>query len=301
MEIIYYNSNLQFENLGVTIGAYDGIHNGHIKIFKTLSVLDIPKAVISFDIHPDYVLNKRKDFGNVLTNEEKANILSLYNIDYLIILNKDILNLSYDEFNKVLIKLGVSTIVVGEDFRYGKNALGSVETLKDFNLIKVGLLMDNNVKLSSNTIREYLTQGKVDELEKYGFNLFEVSGVVTKGAGLGHKLGFPTANLSLKDKYSNIRKGVYAVEVYINDTNINNTYKYIGVCNVGVNPTVNTQDKIRLEVFLINENIDLYNKVIRVVFKKFIRDEKKFDSVEELVKQINSDVYYTINYLGDKV
>ena len=295
MLIINYTKDLHFEKLGVTIGAYDGIHNGHIKIFNTLSKLDIPKAVITFDVHPDYVLKKRENFGKVLTNEEKARLLSAFYIDYLIVLNQDILNLSYDEFNEVLINLGVQTVVVGEDFRYGKGALGSIETLGKFNLIKIDLIMDKDVKLSSNTIRNYLSLGKVDELQKYGFGLFEVSGTVTKGAGLGRKFGFPTANISLGEKYSNIRKGVYAVEVYINNQNS----KHIGICNVGINPTVNTQDKIRLEVYLINEKIDLYDKEIKVVFRKFVRDEKKFDSVDDLTEQIKSDVEYVLNYLGE--
>ncbi len=292
-KIINYSSDLKFNNLAVTIGAYDGIHNGHIAIFKKLSEQKSLKAVITFDVHPDYVLNKRKDTGKILTIEEKARVISKYNIDYLIILDSTILDLSYFEFNDILTSLGVKTIVVGSDFRYGKSAIGSTDTLDSFNLIVIDLIMDNKQKLSSNTIREYLRLGKVDELTKYGFDLFEITGVVTSGAKLGRKLGFPTANISIGDKYTDIRKGVYATNVIIDNKT------YLGVCNIGINPTVNTQDKTRLEVFIIDENIDLYDKKIKVVFRKFIRDEKKFIDTDELVSQITKDVELTKKFLGE--
>ena len=298
-EIIYYNKDLKINNLSVTIGAYDGIHNGHIQILKALKELNSPKAVITFMNHPDYVLNKRENYGDILTIEEKVKIFNRYDINYLIILPDDVFELTYLNFNNLLSNLGVKNIIVGEDFKYGKNALGNINTLTGFNVNAIKLVLESSDdklasenKLSSQTIRKYLSDGMVDKLQNFGMPYFSVIGKVTQGAKLGRVFGFPTANIPLGNKYSNIRKGVYAVKVIIGSK------EYIGVCNVGINPTVNTQNTPRLEVYIINEKLDLYECEIEVIFKKFIRPEIKFASIDDLSKQISNDVQNVKKYFN---
>ncbi len=273
------------ESLSVTIGAFDGIHQGHIKIFQNLAYNDLKTAVISFKIHPDYSLNKRVNQGNIMTIEEKTKIFENYGIDYLILLEPEILKMSYIDFNNLLKRIGVKRVVVGKEFHYGYQGIGTCDTLKDdFILLSLDIQKDGQKKMSSETIRKLLQEGKVDELTTKGYPEYTITGVVEHGKALGSKLGFPTANLSMTNKYIGIKKGVYQTTVQIDDR------EYLGICNVGINPSTDTLANPRLEVHIIGLNEDIYNKYITVKFQKFIREEMKFTNLDDLKKQINKDI-----------
>ena len=279
-------------SLIATIGSFDGIHIGHKKLFQSL--VDKKKeynnlyktAVFTFELHPDYYLKKRNNVGLIESDKDKFQCFKDYEIDYVFQLSNSVLSLSYEEFHEfILDKYNTKIIVVGDDFKYGANASGNVDTLKKKYEV-VSLLITNNSgeKLSSNMIRNYLEKGEVGKIKSVlGHNYF-VEGVVAKGAGLGRKLGFPTANIEVDEKCYLMLEGVYETKVYINKK------EYFGITNVGKNPTVNTQVKPRIETYILGFNGDLYGKTIKVEFLEFIRGEQKFSSVDELKQTIMNNV-----------
>ena len=285
MEVIKYNTQLRLSSLSVTIGAFDGIHNGHKKLFQNLFFEGLKTAVITFSTHPDYLLGKRENEGYLDSFEEKLKTFESYKIDYVILLDKDVLNKTYDEFNIILENIGVKRVVVGKEFRYGKGGFGNIQTLQSkFQVEAVDLVIDGDSKMSSQVMRDLLSQGKVSDLIERGYEPFSISGVVDHGKKMGSKLGFPTANISFNDKFTGLMKGVYKVKVNIGENS------YMGVCNIGVNPSIDNLEKPRLEVNILDYDDDLYGKKIKVTFLKFIRPEIKFSSIEELKERVNKDI-----------
>ena len=291
MKTIYLNKDnlniLKNEELDITIGAYDGIHQGHLEVLKALVSGKVSKhtAVLTFLIHPDIYLHKRSDDGFIESLKEKEDIFKNMNIDYLIILNNDILNYTYLEFNSFLKEINVKRVVVGCDFVYGKGAKGSVTTLEeDFLVTTVDLVKDDKGKLSSSDIRKALQDGNIKKVNELLENDFSISGKVLHGEGIGKSLGFKTANLSPNNIYHDLRKGVYEVNVIIDKKS------YLGIANFGFNPSLNEVSAPRLEVHIFDYDKDLYDKNIKVVFVSFIRDEMKFQSKEELIEQIKRDI-----------
>ncbi len=296
MEIIYLYSH-SFKEISnseismiATIGAFDGLHLGHKMLIDLLNENsgNLKKMVITFNIHPDYSLNKRFDNGNLTSREAKEKFFEDNKIDYYVVLGEDILEYSFQEFNqKVLKKLHVSKVVVGKDFKYGKNKMGNIESLKrDFDVIECPLIVSNGQKMSSQRIREHLENGDVELIREILGENYKVSGIVQKGAGLGRKLGFPTANILLNSNNYMIMNGVYACFLRVeNDPNT-----YLAVVNVGKNPTINTQKFPRIEAHIIDYNEDLYGKQIVLEFLKLIRKEIKFASVDDLICEINKNV-----------
>lgn len=290
MEIIFLNLNAIkpiYNNLSITIGAYDGIHKGHQAVLERLikGKMNYQTAVFTFDIHPDYSLNKTSAQGMINDFKDKFEVFSSFNIDYLFVLPKDILSLTALEFNDLLKRLNVRKIVVGNDFVYGANKSGDIETLrKDFEVDVVDEVTYQNERISSTKIRKYLSMGNFKELKNMMLTNFEITGKVIEGSHIGEILGFRTANIDVDEKYQVLKNGVYKVFVIINDK------KYLGVANYGINPTCNLLNKPRLEVHILNFYKDIYNETIKVVFDEFIRSEIKFNSKDELIRQIKIDV-----------
>lgn len=284
----------KIDDLICTIGAYDGIHQGHKKIFQTMKDIKTNQekmAVVTFNFHPDFLLNKRGYDGKLENFEEKSIVLAKYGFDYLIVLNttKELLNKTYIEFNQILKALGAKKIVVGEDFKYGYKGLGNCETLKvDFQTTVVKLALDENEeKISSNHIRLLLEEGKVEEILRYTGSYYKIIGKVTYGKKIGSTIGFPTANIPLS--FTKIRFGVYAVRVLFEDK------VYIGIANAGTNPTIGDNIKPLLEVNIFDFDKDIYGKVIEVELLEFVRDQKRFENIDDLRKQIALDIEYIKN------
>lgn len=278
-----------------TIGMFDGVHLGHQKILERMK--NIAKGVfktivITFYPHPDYVLNKRKDYGYIDILENKVANLSKYDIDYVLVIDftKEFATLSSEEFINIIKTVNIVTFVIGSDFKFGYKGQGNYRDLMKIALVDVvEEVKYKDDKLGSNTIRNLLSIGNVSQANKLLGRNYSISGIVKYGRQIGHKLGFPTANIDVEETF--LKNGVYISKVFISDDS------YYAVCNLGNNPTLNYVNKRRLEVHIINFKEDIYNQYITVEFIDFIRDEIKFETKEQLIKQISEDVEKVKQYI----
>ena len=298
----YINSSFEEinieEKLCLTIGNFDGIHKGHREIIKNLlqktKISKFKSAILSFTPHPKIYFQKQNNFM-INSQLKKKEILESLGLDYLIDLhfNKKFTQLNHLEFeDKILLdKLNAKRILIGRDFQYGNQRKGNIETLRIFcennkiQLNEIDLIVDeqNNNKISSSKIRENLNSGNIELANKDLKRIFSISGKVIKGDQRGRTIGIPTANIQYPQNTIIIPYGVYAVETKIDG----NTY--FGIVNFGVRPTFNKEKPI-VEAYLFDFDNDIYDKNIELFFHKQIRQEKKFNGIKELLKQINLDI-----------
>ena len=295
---IYRNTNLKNEHCkGVlAIGNFDGIHLGHQKVIRDAKPQanknKLPFGIMTFEPMPVMFFNKKIKNHRINSLDQKINQFKKLKIDFLIIkkFNKKFSRLTAEKFIEKIIfkKTKCKYLYVSNNFRFGFKRKGNIRTLKKFgkkfnyrNLIIKPFKKKNNV-ISSTLIRKKIREGKIKEANKLLNRNWSVDGKVIKGKKRGRKIGFPTCNLKMGN-YVIPRFGVYAVKVKTSDFNKN------GVANVGFRPTFNGQSLL-LETNIFGINKNLYNKVISVSFKKFIRPEKKFKNFEYLKKQIKFDI-----------
>lgn len=281
----------------ITIGTFDGVHIGHKKILERLinsaKLLEIESTVLTFFPHPRMVLQQDSNIKLLNTIEEKEMILSNLGLDFLIIhpFSKEFSRLSAIEFVRDILvnKLNTKKIIIGYDHRFGRNRNADINDLRnygttfDFNVEEITAQEIDDVSVSSTKIRKALAEGDVSKANSYlGYN-YMLTGIVTKGKGLGRQLNFPTANIYIKEDYKLIPKnGVYAVKAQLNSSTV------FGMMNIGYNPTVNGTEKT-VEVHFFDFNKDLYGKKIQVDILDRIRDEVKFDSLDDLKNQLAKD------------
>ena len=295
---IYRNTNLKNKHSkGVlAIGNFDGIHLGHQKVIRDAKQQanknKLPFGIMTFEPMPVMFFNKKIKNHRINSLDQKINQFKKLKLDFLIIrkFNKKFSKLTAEKFIEKIIfkKTKCKYLYVSNNFRFGFKRKGNIRTLKKFgkklnyrNLIIKPLKKKNNV-ISSTLIRKKIREGKINEANKLLNRNWSVDGKVIKGKKRGRKIGFPTCNLKMGN-YVIPRFGVYAVKVKTSDFNKN------GVANVGYRPTFNGQSLL-LETNIFGINKNLYNKVISVSFKKFIRPEKKFKNFEYLKKQIKFDI-----------
>ena len=291
-------SNFKEQNLCLTIGNFDGIHKGHQLIINEIilnSNSDLYKsAVMSFTPHPRIFFDHSKEVINILTKEEKLKILKEMGIQIYIdfIFDENLSNLSAEDFIKKIIitKLNTKKIIVGSDFRFGKNRTGDIEILKslskelDFQLIKIDTVNkeNSNTKYSSSYIRELIKGGSFEKVSQILGRNWNIKGKVIEGDQRARQNNFPTANIKPQNTILP-KKGVYCVKALVGE-NI-----YNGISNFGFRPTVNGS-LLLLETHLFDFNEDIYGKELTVEFQAFIRSEQKFENFEELTKQIKKDI-----------
>ena len=293
------NDNLKSARGGVyALGNFDGVHLGHKEIIsKVIDISiskNIPSGVLIFDPHPRNYFNPK--LGDFILSDIKtrSHLLEKTKLDFLGILKFDdfMSNLSPREFIEKIIKnrVGVSHLIVGYNFRFGKNREGDVEILSkicsEFNIDLTIIKQVKNMELtiSSSKIREAIEELDFQKVKKIIGDYWKILGEVIEGDKRGREIGFPTANILL----NNLIKpdfGVYAVKIdYNNDT-------YDGIANFGVRPTFDkTKSLPILEVHLFNFSDNLYGKEIIISFVDFIRKEKKFNGLESLKSQIQLDI-----------
>ena len=267
------------DSLALMLGNFDGFHKGHRALLDTLEKINIKKGLLTFYPHPLKIL-KNFDFKYLDTIEDKEINLS-DKLDYLIVLmtSKEILNSSKEDFINFLKNNNVSDIVCGNDYTFSKNKCGTVDDLKNFNLHIVPDYKINGIRVSSTLIRDLIRNGKVLETKDYLNRFYEIKGTVTHGSELGRTIGFPTANIC-ENEYLFPQNGVYFGYAIVDNK------KYYGMINIGINPTFNLISSRRLEINILDFDKYIYDKTIRVGFIKQLRDEKKFNSKEELVNTL---------------
>ena len=295
---IYKNANLNKKHCNgvIAIGNFDGLHLGHQKVIKEAKQKakknKIPFGVMTFEPVPVMFFNNKIKNHRINSLEQKKNQLKKFKLDFLIIIrfSKNFSSQSAEEFIKKIIykKTKCKYLYVSKNFKFGFKRKGNIRTLKKFekkyyfkNIITKPFKRKNKI-ISSTFIREKIRSGKIVEVNKLLNRNWSVIGKVIKGQRRGHKIGFPTCNLRLKN-YVIPKLGVYAVKVKYKNFNKK------GIANVGYRPTFNGQN-ILLETNIFGFNKNLYNKVININFYKFIRPEKKFRNLNYLKKQIQLDI-----------
>ena len=270
------------------IGAFDGVHKGHIELINKTKEINKNFQIVTFDEIPKLYFDK--SLKPLLDNKNKNNIFNDLKPTNLIYLKFDEINqLSSDEFLKYLdINLRTKKIVVGKDFKFGKNRSGDVDNIISYfgkdNVILLSDYIIDNEKVSSTKIRNFLDTGNIQKANNFLGREYELSGLVVKGKKLGSKIGFPTANLQLNNDLYLPQFGVYEISCIVN----RNLFK--GILNIGITPTVLNSKKVKIEAHLFNFNENIYDKNIVIQLKKFIREEIKFNSIDDLIKQINIDI-----------
>ena len=298
MKVFHGIENYSYSTKSIlTIGTFDGVHIGHQKIIRSLvsraKEKKLQANLLTFFPHPRMILQKETKIKLIDTQKEKESILKSLGIDNLIIhpFSKDFSKLSAREFIRDLLveKLGISSLYIGYDHRFGKNREATVENLVefgkiyDFEVITIPAQDVSLITVSSTKIRKAIEKSEFEKVNQFLGRPFEVNGTIIKGDGLGRTIGFPTANLEVDEEYKLIpKKGVYLVKVFFKEN------KYLGMMNIGNRPTIDGGNQTQ-EVHLFDFNQSIYGDTIKVCFLKKIRNEKKFDSLEELKKQLLKD------------
>ena len=295
---IYKNADLNKKHYNgvIAIGNFDGLHLGHQKVIKEAKQKakknKIPFGVMTFEPVPVMFFNNKIRNHRINSLEQKKDQLKKFKLDFLIIIkfNKIFSSQSAEEFIKKIIfkKTRCRYLYVSKNFKFGFKRQGNIKTLKkfekkyNFKNIVTKPYKKGNITISSTFLRKKIRLGKIEQVNKLLNRNWSINGKVIKGHRRGRKIGFPTCNLKLSD-YVVPKLGVYAVKV--KSTNFYNN----GIANIGYRPTFNGQNLL-LETNIFGINKNLYNKVISIKFKKFIRSEKKFRDLKHLKKQIKLDI-----------
>ena len=303
MDVIkIYNEIPKLDNLVCAIGQFDGLHVAHLKLVEeTLRIgkeKNLKTGLITFDPHPDFILNKQNNKTYLTPLENKIKLIESLNLDYLIIINFTIEVASLDPsifVNKYLTSLGVKEIVCGFDFKFGKFGKGRPNHIIEYsnneiNVTVIDEIKFNEEKIGTTQIKELLSVGKVDIVKELLGRYYSITSTVIKGSQIGSKIGVPTANLLIKEDFFDVLSGVYSVIVKVNNQ------KHLGVCNIGHNPSFNFQASKRLEIHIIDFNEDIYDEEVEVSFIKYIRGETVFKDIDLFKEQIKKDISNTLVY-----
>lgn len=309
-ELVYLKDVKHDPNSVVTVGTFDGVHAGHRAILDTVlkkaEERNARSVIVTFDPHPREIISPGDAGIKLLTTlQERREILEELGIDIMVVIpfDRDFSLLSSEEFVRDIIynKIGVGEFVIGYDHQFGKNREGSIETIEQqgkklgFDAYVVSKREVGAKTVSSTAIRNTISEeGDVEQAAKFLQRMYRLNGMVVHGDKRGKKIGYPTANIKPEDARKIIPKdGVYAVKVRFEGE------WYGGMMNIGTRPTF--EDKQRtLEVHLFEFDEDIYGKEVQVRFIKRIRDEEKFNGIEELVDQLEKDRKAALEALSKK-
>ena len=286
------------KNSILLIGNFDGLHLGHQKLFKLANnykkKFKLKIGVVTFEPMPKMYFNKSIKNFRISNLSQKTKILKTLDIDFVIIkkFDKRFSKIkSYNFIKNILYRnLKAKYIFVSDNFKFGNKREGNVNQLiknekeLKYKIIKPKPLILKNKLISSTLIRNLLSKGKLEYANMLLGRKWSINSKVQKGRQMGKKIGFPTCNMDIKD-YVIPKLGVYGVKIHQK----NNTKILKGIANIGYRPTFN-QKKLLLEVYIFNFSGNLYNKYLTIEFINFIRKEKKFKNINQLKKQINSDL-----------
>lgn len=298
VDIIYSSPQKVRENTLIILGNFDGLHIGHISVIenglKYAKEHLLKSGVFMFENHT-------RNVKLITPNELKFDILEDIAPDFLYIekFNEELMKKSPEEFVQMLIKkLGMRAVCIGYDYRFGHMAQGDANTMYklgkkyNFDVIVADKIMLDDITVSSTYIRDLITAGNVKKATRFLGRHFVIEGKVEEGLRNGTKLGFPTANISINEFALLPKNGVYAGYTTVDKK------QYKSVINVGNNPTFDAQ-KITVESHIIDFDEDIYGKNAIISFAEYIREDKKFNSLEELIKQISKDKEIATKILGE--
>ncbi|MCT4507950.1 MAG: bifunctional riboflavin kinase/FAD synthetase [Tepidibacter sp.] len=303
MKIITDLKNVKIkQDTVVTIGNFDGVHKGHQKIIKDTILIaknkKMKSVLFTFTNHPVNFFEKNK-LKNIITKEEKYEIINKMGIDIIVSVpfNEYIINLNPQEYiQEILVdKLHAKQVVIGHDFRFGQNRGGNARFLENigktygFDVKIMNPICLKNTRISSTYIRNLIQTGDVHKVKQVLGRDYEIKGIVVHGKKIGRDLGFPTINLKYDSNILVPKTGVYHTKVNI-DGKI-----YDGATNVGYSPTVK-QNEFTVETHILEYSGNLYKKEVYINFTRRIRDEIKFDTIQDLKKQMNMDIKNIISY-----
>ena len=281
----------------VTIGTFDGVHIGHRKIITDMVAKgkkeNLLTILLTFFPHPRMVLQKDSNIKMIDTINEKKNIFKKLGVEVLIIqpFTKDFSRMSAIKFTRDILvnSLKVSKLMIGYDHRFGRNREATVQTLKGFGLdynFKVDEIPAQDIEsisVSSTKVRNAIRSGDFKLVNKFLGRPFNLSGKIIKGDELGRKIGYPTANLKILEKYKlKPQNGVYLIRTKLKKQT------YFGMMNIGIRPTISAKNN-QIETHLFNFNGNLYDHEMNVEILEKIRVEKKFESIEKLKIQLDID------------
>lgn len=281
----------------MALGFFDGVHIGHAALMnmtkQRAEEIGAMPSVLTFDVHPDtLVFNKEVSLINSAAGRENI-IRNQFGIDNVVFIhfNQKVMHMDWREFIDELVKeLNIAWLVVGHDFCFGYKGLGTAQRLKEYcseNGIGCDIIepvCKDGMIVSSTLIRKLIENGEIEKANEYLGHPHMLSDVVRSGYHLGTRMGTPTINMKIPEGVLVPRHGVYAAKVVLEDGT-----EHISVTNVGVRPTVSDLGSVSVESYILDFSGNLYDRQARVEFFSFLRDEKKFDSTDELAQQIMTD------------
>ena len=301
-----------FKNPAVTIGTFDGVHTGHLQVIHQLKreaeINGGESVIITFDPHPRMVLSRNQNRPSIqllTTLSEKTELIASENIDHLVVVpfTLEFSNQTAEEYisDFLVKKFNPKTIIIGYDHRFGNNRTGDYKLLekyqKEFNYVvkEIPEHVLNHITISSTKIRTSLQTGDLETAKEcLGYDYF-FEGKVVDGNKLGRTIGYPTANLEIENKNKLIpENGIYAVTLEIGDYSQNDGKAFVsqslhnGMMSIGIRPTIE-DNRRTIEVNIFDFNKDIYGRIVRVYVKYYLRNEEKFDTMEELRNQIYRD------------
>lgn len=293
----------------LALGFFDGVHRGHQEVIKRAiekgKSLGVKVAVMTFDRHPKIIFQNidGEKFKYLTMLDEKLEHFKNLGVDiaYVVKFDENLAYLSPQDFiDKYVVGLHAICVVAGQDYTYGKHDIANMDTISDFakgrfEIITIDHLQRNNQKISSTQIRKDLDSGNVEAANLLLGYQYENHGTVEHGFKRGRKIGFPTLNVSIPKNERILGEGVYAVKVKIDKDNS----WYEGMASIGHNETFGDDLEKTVEINLFNFDKSVYGEKVIVKWYKFLREMVKFDSVEELIDQLNKDKRDTEVFFGD--
>lgn len=302
MKVFRHLDNLtKFKNSVITIGTFDGVHKGHQKLIERINVLakqnQGESIIITFHPHPRIVINPEDKTLRLLnTIEEKIFLLEKYGVDNLVIVpfSRNFSEQSAEDYieNFLVKNFHPKNIVIGYDHKFGKDRIGDFHLLEKMKA-RFGYTMEeisketlDDIAISSTKIRNALQSGEISLANELLGHNYTLTGTVVRGLQNGRKLGFPTANIQVSDEFKLVPKtGIYAVKV--TDATSSN-YVHNGMLSIGYNPTFEGKEQT-IEVNILDFDKDIYGNTLTLEFIQYLRDEKKFNSIEALIAEIKND------------
>ncbi|QZE13388.1 bifunctional riboflavin kinase/FAD synthetase [Halosquirtibacter laminarini] len=300
MEIIYHLESFEIPNAAITVGTFDGVHLGHQYLISHLvqeaRTRGLCSVVFTFDPYPQEVFSKDPSHISILSSQnEKIRKIESLGVDYLVFFpfSRDFASLTAEMFieNILVEKLSLRFLLLGYDHKFGKDQVSEVAVLErygdqyGFQLSRLGQKRVSDYNLSSSLIRKKIESGDLLHMKELLGEYYAVSGSVVYGKQIGRQIKFPTANIAVDDPRKLIPKvGVYAILIHYNGI------VYKGMLNIGIRPTLNEQKPTcSIEAHIFDFNQDIYGKNLQIDFVQRVRDEIRFDSLDDLVLQLNRD------------